>query len=173
MLLPLDAAAGGCFAATALLTALCRNQWLQERLADDGPPTPEQLQAEKAALQFESILVVLGHLHALVKNLWAFKVRQGLTWLTGVAWVMLALLPVALLSHGGSVVGPQAAPGATTSGIKGAPGATERPTLVLAQLHDRENARPITCLLLSHAVPCDPCRGWGDRAAPGRCGCQA
>ena len=46
----------------------------QDRLAEGGTPTPEMLAAEKEALANENILVVLGALHAQLKNLWAFKV---------------------------------------------------------------------------------------------------
>jgi hypothetical protein len=49
---------------------------MKDRTADQGRPTPEQLQAEKAALKGENILVILGSLHALLKNLWAFKVSE-------------------------------------------------------------------------------------------------
>lgn len=43
---------------------------MKDRTADGGVSTPEQLQAEKAALKDENILVVLGSLHALLKGLW-------------------------------------------------------------------------------------------------------
>lgn len=43
-------------------------------MAEDATPTPEQLQAEKEALAGESVVVVLGALHAQLKSLWAFKV---------------------------------------------------------------------------------------------------
>ncbi len=46
----------------------------QDRRAEDGIPTPEQLLAEKASLADEHVLVVLGALHAQIKALWAFKV---------------------------------------------------------------------------------------------------
>ncbi|KAG1672789.1 hypothetical protein FOA52_002777 [Chlamydomonas sp. UWO 241] len=48
---------------------------MKDRMADEGCPTPEQLQADKKALAGENILVVVGSLHALLKNLWAFKVE--------------------------------------------------------------------------------------------------
>ncbi|GAX81896.1 hypothetical protein CEUSTIGMA_g9324.t1 [Chlamydomonas eustigma] len=48
---------------------------MKDRTADGGIPTPEQLQAEKAALKEENILVVLGSLHAMLKGLWSFKVE--------------------------------------------------------------------------------------------------
>ena len=47
---------------------------MKDRTADGGTPTPEQLLAEKAALKEEGILVVLGHLHAVLKELWTWKV---------------------------------------------------------------------------------------------------
>ena len=49
---------------------------LQDRVAEDSPPNAELLHQEKAALQQDSILVVLGSLHAILKGLWAFKVGQ-------------------------------------------------------------------------------------------------
>eukprot|EP00798_Chlamydomonas_sp_ICE-L_P022127 gene22127-29188_t len=48
---------------------------MKDRIAQEGTPIPEQLQREKEALKSESILVVLGRLHAVLKNLWAFKVE--------------------------------------------------------------------------------------------------
>lgn len=50
---------------------------LQARVGDDQAPSPAQLQAEKEALRSENILVVLGSLHAILKNLWSFKVGMG------------------------------------------------------------------------------------------------
>ncbi|KAJ9531904.1 hypothetical protein QJQ45_022057 [Haematococcus lacustris] len=48
---------------------------MKGRVAEDGSPRPESLQAEKAALAGQDILVVLGALHAQLKGLWAFKVE--------------------------------------------------------------------------------------------------
>ncbi|EFJ46583.1 hypothetical protein VOLCADRAFT_93044 [Volvox carteri f. nagariensis] len=45
------------------------------RVGDDERPSPEQLQAEKAALRDENILTVLGTLKATLKTLWNFKVE--------------------------------------------------------------------------------------------------
>ncbi len=50
---------------------------LQDRIAEDSTPTPEQLAQEKEALKDEHVLVVLGALHAQLKALWAFKVCVG------------------------------------------------------------------------------------------------
>jgi len=48
---------------------------LQDRLTEDAPrPPPDQLKAEKAALQHEPILAVVGALRARLEGLWAFKV---------------------------------------------------------------------------------------------------
>lgn len=44
-------------------------------MGDDEPPTPAQLQAEKEALKSENILTVIGSLHAILRNLWSFKVE--------------------------------------------------------------------------------------------------
>lgn len=48
---------------------------MKVRIGDDGPPPPEQLQAEKDALRGENILTVLGSLRATMKSLFDFKVE--------------------------------------------------------------------------------------------------
>jgi len=49
---------------------------LQDRLTEDAPhPQPDQLKAEKASLEKEPILAVVGALRARLEGLWAFKVR--------------------------------------------------------------------------------------------------
>ena len=46
---------------------------------NEEDPTPDQLEMEKEELQQESIIVVLGALHANLQHLWQFKVRQQLS----------------------------------------------------------------------------------------------
>lgn len=48
---------------------------MKDRIGEDDHPTLEQLHFEKAQLKEENVLVVLGHLHATLKSLWAFKVE--------------------------------------------------------------------------------------------------
>lgn len=46
---------------------------MKDRTATSGAPTPELLLLEKEELKSVSIVVILGHLHAIYKGLWAWK----------------------------------------------------------------------------------------------------
>lgn len=58
------------------LCRCCFFCFVQCRLNEEDP-TVEQIEIEKQALREESILVVLGALHANLQHLWQFKVRRS------------------------------------------------------------------------------------------------